>query len=70
MAKVAIRFMESLYPLNIIFDKVPGEKSTEPGEFNFFYIFPLKSLNLVLIPGAKLDGQLDTWTGCLQKLMS
>ena len=30
----------------------------------FAYIAPLKSLNLVLNPGAKLDGHRGTWTGC------
>ena len=30
----------------------------------YFYISPLKSLNLVLIHGAKLDRHRGTWTGC------
>ena len=30
----------------------------------FFYISPLKFLDLVLIPGVKLDGHRGTWTGC------
>ena len=34
----------------------------------FFCISPLKSLNLVLIPGAKLDGHWGTWTGCLTEI--
>ena len=42
-----------------------GEKSTGPGEFNFIYISPLKSLHLVLIPRAKLDDHRGSWTGCL-----
>ena len=29
----------------------------------FFYISPLNSLNLVLIPGAKFDGHRGTWIG-------
>ena len=29
-----------------------------------FFISQLKSLNLFLIPGVKLDGQWGTWTGC------
>ena len=58
--------MESQQFLNITFAQLPGGKSTSPGEFNFFYISPLKSLNLVLIPGAKLDGHLDTQAECFQ----
>ena len=45
--------MESTKFLNIIFAWLPVGKSTSSGEFNCFYIFALKSLNLVLIPGAK-----------------
>ena len=55
--------MESLHFLNTIFAKLPSENSTGPGEFNFFYISPLRSLNFVLIPGAKLGGHRGTWTG-------
>ena len=47
--------------LNIIFAQLPGGKSNDPGKLKFFYISPLKTQNLVLIPGAKLDA----WTGCL-----
>ena len=65
LAKVAIRFMESLHFLNITFTYLPCGKSTNPGECNFFYIFPLKFLNLVLIPSADLDGHQGTWTGRL-----
>ena len=50
--------MESFYILNIILAYLPGEKSTGPGEF--FVYFLLKSLNLVLIPGAKSDGDRGT----------
>ena len=64
-AKVTTCFMESLHLLNITFALLPREKSTDPGEFNFSYVSPLKSLNLVLIPGAKLDGHRSTWTGSL-----
>ena len=39
-----------------------SEKSTGPGESNFLNISPLNSLNLVLIPRAKLDGHRGTWT--------
>ena len=31
----------------------------------FIYISPLKTLNLILIPGAKLDGRGGTWAGCI-----
>ena len=61
-------FMKSLESLSIIFAQLPGGKSTGPGEFNFFNISPLKSLNLVLIPGVKLDGHRGTWTGCINNL--
>ena len=57
--------MKSLHFLKKVFAKLSGEKSTGPGEFNFFYISPLKSLDLVLIPGAKLDGHRDIWTECI-----
>ena len=30
----------------------------------FFYISPLNYLNLVLAPGAKLEGHRGTWAGC------
>ena len=39
-----------------IFAQLPGGKSTGPGEFNLFYTSPLNSLNLVVIPSAKIDG--------------
>ena len=42
----------------------PRWKLNWPGEFHFFYISPLKSFNLVLIPGAKWDGHRGTWTEC------
>ena len=70
--------MEYLYFLNIIsngidlgkhlesFAKLPGGNSTGPGEFNFFYISPLNSLNLALIPGAKFDEHQGTWTGFIK----
>ena len=64
MAKVTTLFIKSPYFLNIIFAKFPDEKSTGPCELNFFYISPLKSLNLALIPGVKLDAHGGTWTGC------
>ena len=35
--------------------------------FFFIYIFLLKSLNLVLNPGAKLNGHRGTWTGCVNR---
>ena len=65
LVKVTKRFMESLHFLNITFAKLPSGESIYPGEFNFFYVSPLKSLNLVLIPGANLDGQRGTWAGSL-----
>ena len=40
---------------NIIFAELPGGKSTGPRKFNVFHISPLTFLNLVLIPGTKLD---------------
>ena len=54
LAKVTTRFMESLHFFQKKFGLSPGGKSFSPGEF-FFYISLLKSLSLVLIPGAKLD---------------
>ena len=48
-----------------IFSSLPGGKSTNPGRFNFVYIFPLNFLNLVLIPSEKFDGHRGTWTGCM-----
>ena len=63
-------FMESLHISNIIFAQLPIEKSTGSGEFNFFKLTPLKSLSLVLIPGAKLDGHRGTWTGCIKQTIS
>ena len=65
LAKVAIRFMESLNFLNIIFTWLPVGKSIIPGEFNCFDISPLKSLNTILFPDAKLESHRDTWTGCI-----
>ena len=56
--------MESLHILNIVFAWFADGKSTGSGKFNFFYISLLKSLNLVLISSAKLDGHWATWTGC------
>ena len=47
------------------FAKLPCGKSADPSEFIFFYISPLKSLNLVLSPGAKSGGHRGTWAGCL-----
>ena len=49
---------------NIIFAQLFDEKSTGTSKFSFIYISRLKSLNLVLIPGAKLEGHRSTWTGC------
>ena len=43
----------------------PRWKINWPRWIFFFYISPLKSLNLVLIPGAKLDGYWGTCTGCM-----
>ena len=57
--------MESLHFLNIIFAELLGGKLTIPSELNFFHISLLKSLNIVLIPGAKLDGHRGIWTGCV-----
>ena len=38
----------------------PRWKINWPGEFNFFYISPVDSLNLVLITGAKSDDHRGT----------
>ena len=57
--------MKSLHFLNIIFAWLRGGKSTGLDDFFFFFnISRLKSLNLVLMPGAKLDGYRGTWAGC------
>ena len=48
-----------------IFAYLPGEKSYGSSVFIFFYIFPLNSLNLVLISSGKFDGHRGIWTGCL-----
>ena len=61
--------MESLSFLNISFAWLPGGISTAPGEFNFFYISQLKSLNLVLIPGTNLNGRRGPWAGCSYWMM-
>ena len=50
--------------LNMTFAELPGGKSADPGEYNCFYISPLKSLNLVFIPSATLDDYRGIWTGC------
>ena len=42
----------------------PRWKMTWPQWIYFFYISPLKSLNLALIPGTKLDGHRGTWREC------
>ena len=47
------------------FTQLPGRQSTDPGEFNFFYIYSLNSSNLVLIDGVKFDGHWGTWTRCI-----
>ena len=58
--------MESLHFLNCIFASLASEKSVDPGEVDFFFfnISPLRSLNLILIPEAKLDDHNSTWRGC------
>ena len=59
LAKIATRFMKSLQSL------LGSAAENQQGSMNFFfYISPLKSLNLVLMPGAKLDGYRGTWAGC------
>ena len=55
--------LQNLCILNIFFSQLPGGKSTDPGEFNCFYISLVKSLNIILIPGAKLNCHLAIWTG-------
>ena len=64
LAEVTTRFIKSLHFLNIIFAKLPEENQLAPVNLIFFYISSLKSLNLALIPGAKLDAYRCTWTGC------
>ena len=56
--------MESLHFLNIIFASLLSGKSAGLDNFNCFYNSSLKSLNLILVLGAKLDGYRGTWTGC------
>ena len=59
LAKIATRFMKSLQPL------LGSAAENQQGSMNFFFdISPLKSLNLFLMPGAKLDGYRGTWAGC------
>ena len=59
LAKIATRFMKSLQSL------LGSAAENQQGSMNFFFdISPLKSLNLVLMPGAKLDGYWGTWGGC------
>ena len=53
----------TFYEITAITAWLRGRKSTGIDEF-FFDISPLKSLNLVLMPGAKLDGYRGTWAGC------
>ena len=66
LTKVTTRFMESLHVLGIVFVYLPGRNQLAPVNFFFFfYISPLKSLNLVLILSVKLDGHRGTWTGCI-----
>ena len=58
--------MEIMY-VNIleIFAQLTGSKSTGLSEINSFYIFPLHSLNLVLISGVKSDSHRGTWASCI-----
>ena len=68
--------MEHWYSLNIIgngndlgknpesFTQFSDRKYTGPSDFNVFNIFPLNSLSIILIPGAKFDGQRGIWTVC------
>ena len=46
----------------------PVENQLAPVNLIFLYISPLKFLNLVLIPGAKLDGHRGTWTGYIHDI--
>ena len=48
--------MKSLHFLIMIFAKLSGEKWPGSSEFNFLYISPLKSLNLVLMPSTNWMG--------------
>ena len=57
--------MEFLCFLSMTFAELPGGKSTDPCEFNISDNSPLKYMDLVLIPSAKLNGHRGTWTGCL-----
>ena len=54
-----------------IFAQLLSGKLTDHGEFNFSYISPLNSFNLVLIPGAKLDGHRGTyfWLALFRSLL-
>ena len=58
------RFYRMSAFLNIFFSQLPSGKSTDPGEFNCFYISLVKSLNIILLPGAKLNYQQAIWRGC------
>ena len=44
------------------------ENQLAPVNLIFFHISPLKSLNLALILGAKMDAHRGTWTGCKKVL--
>ena len=61
LATVTTCFIESLDTLNTIFLSSLISNPLDPVDFIFFYISSLKSLNLVIIPGAKLDDHQGTW---------
>ena len=62
--------MARCFPCALDFAKVTTRflKSTGADEFRSFYISPVKSLNLVLIRGGKVDEHRGTWTGCLHQV--
>ena len=64
LAKVAIRFMESLHFLNIIFVQLPGGKSSDPNEFIFFSDFPAEIFEFSFVTGCNIRWPLGTWAGC------
>ena len=43
------------------------ENWQSPVNYIFLYISPLKYLNLVLIPGVKMDNHRGTWTDCIKQ---
>ena len=66
LAKITTLFMEPLHFFEHNFCLATRWKINWPQWIYFLYFSSLKSLNLVLIPGAKLGGHRGTWTGCFK----